>query len=64
MKLTNLIQVNKKNNNVCRLLIIAVFTSFSVFTYAQHQQVNLKGDKVTLKSAFKQIEQQTQLFVD
>lgn len=63
MKLTNLIQTNKKKS-ACRVFLIAAMTSFSVFAYGQHQPVSLTGNKVTLKAAFKQIEKQTKLFVD
>lgn len=63
MKLTNLIRINN-GKSISRLLLVTVLSSYSLFSYAQHQQVRLTGKNVTLKSAFKQIEQQTKLFVD
>lgn len=63
MKLTNLIRINN-GKSVSRLLFITALSSISLFSYAQHQQVRLAGSNVTLKTAFKQIEQQTKLFVD
>lgn len=45
-------------------MFITALSSISLFSYAQHQQVRLTGSNVTLKTAFKQIEQQTKLFVD
>lgn len=63
MKLTNLIRTNN-GKSVSRLLFITALSSISLFSYAQHQQVRLTGSNVTLKTAFKQIEQQTKLFVD
>ena len=63
MKLTNLIRINN-GKSVSRLLFITALSSISLFSYAQHQQVRLTGRNVTLKTAFKQIEQQTKLFVD
>ena len=63
MKLTNLIRINN-GKSVSRLLFITALSSISLFSYAQHQQVRLTGSNVTLKIAFKQIEQQTKLFVD
>lgn len=63
MKLTNLIRINN-GKSVPRLLFITALSSISLFSYAQHQQVRLTGSNVTLKTAFKQIEQQTKLFVD
>lgn len=63
MKLTNLIRINN-GKSVSRLLFITALSSISLFSYAQHQQVRLTGSNVTLKTAFKQIEQQTKQFVD
>ena len=54
----------RKSLFVSRLLFITALSSISLFSYAQHQQVRLTGSNVTLKTAFKQIEQQTKLFVD
>lgn len=63
MKLTNLIPINN-GKSISKLLFITALSSCSLFSYAQHQQVSLTGSNVTLKTAFKQIEQQTKLFVD
>lgn len=63
MKLTNLIRINS-GKSMSRLLFITALSSCSLFSYAQHQQVSLSGSNVTLKTVFKQIEQQTKLFVD
>lgn len=63
MKLTDLIQVDT-GKSVSRLIMTAILLTFGFFTHAQQQQVRLSGNELTLKAAFKQIEQQTQLFVD
>lgn len=63
MKLTDLIQVDT-GKSVSRLIMIAILLTFGFFTHAQQQQVRLSGNELTLKAAFKQIEQQTKLFVD
>ena len=63
MKLTNLIPI-KAGKTLSRLCIIGVLSLGSSFVFAQNQQVRLSGNNLTLKSAFKQIEQQTKLFVD
>lgn len=63
MKLTNLIPINN-GKSISRLLLVTALSSCSLFSYAQQQQVRLTGNNVTLKTAFKQIEQQTKLFVD
>lgn len=63
MKLTNLIPIHNKKS-ISRLLVVTALSSCSLFSYAQQQQVLLTGNRITLKSAFKQIEQQTKLFVD
>ena len=47
-----------------KLLFITALSFYSLFSYAQNQQVRLTGNNLTLKTAFKQIEQQTKLFVD
>ncbi|CAK7013290.1 MAG: TonB-dependent receptor P3 [Parabacteroides sp.] len=47
-----------------RFILTAALSTFCLFTYAQQQRVNLSGNNLTLKAAFKQIEQQTKLFVD
>lgn len=63
MKIINLIPINSKKN-ISKLLLITALSSCSLFGYAQQQQVRLTGNNLTLKTAFKQIEQQTKLFVD
>lgn len=63
MKLTNLIPINN-GKSISKLLFITALSINSLYSYAQHQQVSLTGSNVTLKTAFKQIEQQTKLFVD
>lgn len=59
----NLIQL-KAGKTLFRLLIMGVFFVSGSLVFAQHQQVHLSGANLTLKIAFKQIEQQTKLFVD
>lgn len=63
MKLTDLIHTNDRKS-ISRLFLIAALSSTSLFSYAQQQQVSLTGNDITVKAAFKQIEQQTKLFVD
>ena len=63
MKLTNLIPI-KAGKTLSRLCIIGALSFGSSFVFAQNQQVRLSGSNLTLKAAFKQIEQQTKLFVD
>ena len=63
MKLTNLIPINNRKS-ISKLLLVTALSSCSLFSYAQQQQVRLTGNNLTLKTAFKQIEQQTKLFVD
>ena len=57
----NLIQL-KAGKILCKLFLVAVFLVNGLLVTAQHQQVNLSGVKLSLKAAFKQIEQQTNLF--
>lgn len=59
----NLIQL-KAGKILCKLFLVAVFLVNGLLVTAQHQQVNLSGVNLSLKAAFKQIEQQTNLFVD
>ncbi|MDD4515884.1 TonB-dependent receptor [Massilibacteroides sp.] len=59
----NLIQL-KADKSFLFLLIIGFLFVCEISTYAQHQQVNLRGSNLTLKAVFKQIEQQTKLFID
>lgn len=63
MKLTDLI-LKIQRNDVCKLLVTVTFAFMSLLAYGQHQQVRLTGNNITLKSAFRQIEQQTKLSVD
>lgn len=63
MKFTNLIHL-KSGKSVSRIILIMALSTGSSLMYGQHQQVNLSGNNLTLKTAFKQIEQQTRLFVD
>ena len=63
MKLTNLIPINNRKS-ISKLLLVMALSACSIFSYAQQQRVSLTGNNVTLKTAFKQIEQQTKLFVD
>ncbi len=63
MKLTNLIPI-KAGKTLSRLCIIGVLSLGGPFVFAQNQQIRLSGNNLTLKAAFKQIEQQTKLFVD
>lgn len=63
MKLTNLIH-GKERKTLFQLFIIGILSLSSASIFAQNQQVHLSGKNLTLKSAFKQIEQQTKLFVD
>lgn len=59
----NLIHV-KAGKTLFRMLIIGILSVSSSLIYAQHQQVLLSGNNLTLKTAFKQIEQQTNLSID
>ncbi len=63
MKLTNLIPI-KAGKTLSRLCIIGALSLGGPFVFAQNQQIRLSGNNLTLKAAFKQIEQQTKLFVD
>lgn len=59
----NLIHI-KAGKTLFRIFIMGALFINSSFVFAQNQQVRLSGNSLTLKSAFKQIEQQTKLFVD
>ena len=59
MKLTNLIPI-KAGKTLSRLCIIGALSLGSSFVFAQNQQVRLSGNNLTLKAAFKQIEQQNE----
>lgn len=63
MKLSNLI-LKESRKNLSRLLCITALSTCSVFAYGQQQSVKLSGRNVPLKSVFKQIENQTNLFID
>lgn len=47
-----------------RSILIMALSAFCMMAYGQQQQVRLSGSNLTLKAAFKQIEQQTKLSVD
>lgn len=63
MKLTILIH-NRMYKNKTRILFIVALTLFCVSGHAQQQRVRIAGNNVTLKAAFKQIEQQSNLSID
>lgn len=63
MNLINLI-LTKTGKYLSRTLIIAALTTVCLTLYAQTQPVRLTGTNLTLKAAFRQIEQQTKLFID
>ena len=63
MKLINLMPVKRKKI-ISRMLIMGALSASSLLAYAQHQQVILSGNNLTLKEAFEQIERQTNLFID
>ena len=54
----NLIHI-KAGKTLFRIFIMGALFINSSFVFAQNQQVRLSGNSLTLKSAFKQIEQQT-----
>lgn len=54
----------KAGKTFFRRLIVGVLLLGSSLVYAQHQQVYLSGNKLTLKAAFKQMEEQSKLFID
>lgn len=63
MKLINLIHI-KTLKKAHWVLLVAMFIIYSPLSYAQNQPVKLTGKNLTLKEIFKQIEQQTNFFVD
>ncbi|MCL3852642.1 TonB-dependent receptor [Parabacteroides sp. GYB001] len=63
MKLTDLIHV-KVRKRFSRVVFVGLLLICNIWVSAQHQPVILSGNNLTLKDAFKQIEQQTNLFVD
>ena len=63
MNLPNLM-LRENRKIFSKLLIVTALSSCSLYTFAQQQQVRLSGNNVSLKEAFKQIEKQTNLFVD
>lgn len=63
MNLTNLIHVNA-GKSLSRFIITISLSTFCILGNAQQQPVRLSGNDLTIKEAFKQIEQQTKLFVD
>lgn len=63
MKITNLMQSERKKIFSFLRIVLALFI-FVSFANAQTQKVQLSGTNLTLKAAFKQIEQQAKLSVD
>lgn len=63
MKLTYLMQSERKKIFSYVRIVLALFI-FTSFANAQNQKAQLSGTNLTLKTAFKQIEQQTELSVD
>ena len=63
MNLPNLM-LRENRKIFSKLLIVTALSSCSLYTFAQQQQVRLSSNNVSLKEAFKQIEKQTNLFVD
>lgn len=63
MKLTFLMP-SDYNKKKARLAFLTILVSFCVSANAQQQKVALSGSNLTLKTAFRQIEQQTNLFID
>jgi len=63
MKLTDLIHINNRKS-ISKLLLVITLSCSGLLSYAQHQQVHLTGNNITLKAVFKQIEQQAKLSVD
>ncbi|WP_288205607.1 TonB-dependent receptor [uncultured Parabacteroides sp.] len=63
MKLTDLIHV-KVRKRFSRVVLVGLLLICSIWGSAQNQSVVLLGDNLTLKEAFKQIEQQTNFFID
>lgn len=63
MKITYLMQSERKKIFSCIQIVFALFLFVSLAN-AQNQKVQLSGANLTLKAAFKQIEQQTEMSVD
>lgn len=63
MKITYLMQSERKKFFSCIQIVFALFLFVSLAN-AQNQKVQLSGANLTLKAAFKQIEQQTEMSVD
>lgn len=63
MKITYLMQSERKKIFSCIQIMFALFLFVSLAN-AQNQKVQLSGANQTLKTAFKQIEQQTKMSVD
>lgn len=63
MKLTFLIPFGLHINKI-RLLVLTVLMLCCIAGNAQQQKVSLTGSNLTLRTVFRQIEQQTNLFVD
>lgn len=63
MKITYLIQSERRKIFSCILIVLSFILSVP-HAVAQNQQVQLTGANLTLRAAFKQIEQQTRMSVD
>ena len=63
MKITYLMQSERKKIFSCIWIVLAFFL-LAPLANAQNQKVQLSGNNLTLKSAFKQIEEQTKMSVD
>lgn len=63
MKITYLIQSERRKIFSCILIVLSFILSVP-HAVAQNQQVQLAGANLTLRAAFKQIEQQTRMSVD
>lgn len=63
MKITYLIQSERRKIFSCILIVLSFILSVP-HAVAQNQQVQLAGSNLTLRAAFKQIEQQTRMSVD
>lgn len=64
MKIINLIRWGKTKNFLRISLIIVTILIICPNLKAQQQQIQLTGDNITLRTAFKQIEKQTQFSID
>ena len=63
MKITYLMQSERKKIFSCLWVVLALLL-LAPWANAQNQKVQLNGKNLTLKAAFKQIEEQTKMSVD